>query len=86
VNGDSALQVQLGSKLGAGTFGAVHYGWAKGTLCAVKTVEVAASSPFFLRELAALARLRHKNVVEFRGGSLPRSLLACSGMTALADT
>ena len=63
------LQVALGRTLGQGTFGVTRLGaWRSGDV-AVKAVRVSAPSEAtsFLREVAALAAIRHPNVLGFYG-------------------
>ena len=63
------LQVALGRTLGQGTFGVTRLGAWRGGDVAVKAVRVGAPSEAtsFLREVAALAAIRHPNVLGFYG-------------------
>lgn len=66
------LQVALGRTLGQGTFGVTRMGAWRGGDVAVKAVRVGAPSEAtsFLREVAALAAIRHPNVLGFYGALL----------------
>lgn len=71
------LQIVLGRLLGKGMFGQTYLGCWRGGDLAVKCVRVSKESEAasFLREVAALAALRHPNVMQFYGGSLCTDLL-----------
>ena len=63
------LQIVLGRLLGKGMFGQTYLGCWRGGDLAVKCVRVSKESEAasFLREVAALAALRHPNVMQFYG-------------------
>jgi len=66
------LQIVLGKLLGKGMFGQTYLGCWRGGDLAVKCVRVSKESEAasFLREVAALAAIRHPNVMQFYGNSL----------------
>lgn len=66
------MQIVLGSLLGKGMFGQTYLGCWRGGDLAVKCVRVSKESEAasFLREVAALAAIRHPNVMQFYGESL----------------
>jgi serine/threonine protein kinase len=63
------LQIILGRLLGKGMFGQTYLGCWRGGDLAVKCVRVSKESEAasFLREVAALAAIRHPNVMQFYG-------------------
>ena len=63
------VQIVLGRLLGKGMFGQTYLGCWRGGDLAVKCVRVSKESEAasFLREVAALAALRHPNVMQFYG-------------------
>lgn len=69
---DGMLQIVLGKLLGKGMFGQTYLGCWRGGDLAVKCVRVSKESEAasFLREVAALAAIRHPNVMQFYGNSL----------------
>jgi len=71
--------------LGEGAFGITRHGTWRGGDVAVKAVRVAAASEAtsFLREVAALAALRHPNVLAFYGAPYTHSL--CDESTSVVE-
>ncbi|CAL5223260.1 g5744 [Coccomyxa viridis] len=65
-------EIVLGSLLGKGMFGQTYLGCWRGGDLAVKCVRVSKESEAasFLREVAALAAIRHPNVMQFYGACL----------------
>ena len=63
------MQIVLGRLLGKGMFGQTYLGCWRGGDLAVKCVRVSKESEAasFLREVAALAAIRHPNVMQFYG-------------------
>lgn len=69
---EGRVQVILGALLGKGMFGQTYLGCWRGGDLAVKCVRVSKQSEAasFLREVAALAAIRHPNVMQFYGEPL----------------
>lgn len=63
------LQVTKAGELGKGSFGTTYLGEHDGNAVAVKCVRIEreVEATTFLRELGALARLRHANIMAFLG-------------------
>lgn len=70
------LQIVLGRLLGKGMFGQTYLGCWRGGDLAVKCVRVSKESEAasFLREVAALAAIRHPNVMQFYGEPAQRAI------------
>ena len=70
------LQVNQGELIGEGSFGKTYMGMLGGQQVAVKSVEVRqeTESVTFLRELRALVRARHPNIMAFKGSRTTASL------------
>lgn len=65
-------EVKLGSEIGKGSFGTTYKGRWRGMECAVKIVRVdhPGEARSFLREVTALSKVKHPNVLPFHGAVL----------------
>lgn len=81
------LQVTKAEVIGKGSFGTTYLGNYDGQTVAIKCVRIEreVEATTFLRELGALARLRHANIMAFVGETCARVKSCSSAEMPAAD-
>lgn len=71
-------EIELGSRIGSGSFGETWKANWKGAVCAVKKIKVSRDmQSHFERELVVLERVRHPHVLGFLGAVVDQKVRAC---------